>query len=155
MKTKDKKKLKLKQVLNYLNSIPNINYGGCGISALAVYRWVKKYYEFSNVQILFCYYGDNKYDYNNNVRVFKTCKGYLTSPQHVVLKYKNIMFDSKGVYRHLNADFPLEHEATRLDLFISVLNDLSEWNNMFERKTNVIKNIENKLEIDLSDVKCW
>ena len=32
----------LQEALACLNSIPNINRGGCGLSALAIYRWCKK-----------------------------------------------------------------------------------------------------------------
>ena len=31
----------LKQVQKFLSNIPNINRGGCGISALALYRWLE------------------------------------------------------------------------------------------------------------------
>ena len=34
--------LDLESVLDVLNNIPAINQGGCGISALAIYRWCKK-----------------------------------------------------------------------------------------------------------------
>ena len=152
---KSKNNLKLKQVLKYLNNIPNINDGGCGVSALAIYRWIKAHYQVKNVEILFCYgCWRSVWDYRNNKQVFRIGKGNLSSPSHVVLKYKNFIFDSSGIIKDLKSEFPNIHKATRLNLFISVLNDLNEWNDSFERKPKVIKNIEKYLNINLSDVKC-
>jgi hypothetical protein len=153
---KSKKRLKLKHVLHYLNEIPNINCGGCGVSALAIYRWLKKNYDVKDIDILFCY--DNWIgadDFENNKQVFESGEGSLTSPTHVVLKYKKFIFDSEGIKTDLKSDFPLIHKATKIDLFMKVLNILSEWNDYFERKPKVIKNIEKYLDINLSDVKTW
>lgn len=42
MKQEKRLSTRLNSVQNFLNNIPNINYGGCGISALAMYLYSEK-----------------------------------------------------------------------------------------------------------------
>lgn len=70
MKAK-KSRLKLKQVLEYLNDIPRINHGGCGVSALATYRWLEQNYGNRDIEIIYCYKYYNKDRYDNNEKALR------------------------------------------------------------------------------------
>ena len=52
------------EVLNFLSNIPSINCGGCGISALAMYRWLKKHGKTTEETAF--YYLENDYERHNN-----------------------------------------------------------------------------------------
>ena len=58
------------QAQAFLNDIPSINIGGCGISALSLYRWLKKENELKDVKFVYLY--DDKNDYLNNKRVLRS-----------------------------------------------------------------------------------
>ncbi|MFA5152662.1 MAG: hypothetical protein WC554_08900 [Clostridia bacterium] len=83
----------LDEVMSALNSISCINSGGCGISALAMYLWLKKNKQISPT-ILFCYEGWCSNIYNNNCKDEK-----LLVPNHVMLLYKRQKIDSNGNFK--------------------------------------------------------
>ena len=146
--TKDNKVSTFEEVQNYLSVIPYINYGGCGISALAMYRWLKKHNQLKHTKFVYLYCKNSEETY---VRNQKTLKGELNNPlapSHVILlhdgKQIDIEFESDTVYyfRHV-----VEDER----FLIKTINTLESWNADFNRKVYV-RMIEKKLGIDLSDI---
>ena len=138
----------LKEVQKYLNQIDNINTGGCGISALAMYRWLKKNDQLQNTKFVYCY--SSKDVYLNNSNVLRNKSGKASATSHAVLLHDGQFIDSKGIkdisiYGWVQI---IEEE----EFIIKTLNDdVSEWNSYFDRN-NIVK-IEQELGIDLSDVK--
>jgi hypothetical protein len=140
---------RLKDVQQFLNSIPNINCGGCGISALAMYRWLKKNDRLKDekAKFIFCYKSYNEDKFLNNEEVLKKGEGNIKAPTHVVIHFKKRYIDSEGTvdireYKHRQH---IEDED-----FMVKTNNSSGWNEMFNRCH--LENIQGFLGIDMSDI---
>lgn len=139
----------LKDVQNFLSKIECINYGGCGISALAMYRWLKKHGKVTE-QTAF-YYLENDEDRYNNNREYNTNKEItLVAPYHVVLYHNDQTIDCDGFKPIGGYKYHILEKSE--EFLIKMINNINSWNNMFSRKENV-KNIAKILGINLSDVK--
>ena len=118
---------------SFLNSIPNINYGGCGLSAY----------------ILLCYvnsgYVVGYYDKNH-----KNKDGFIynnKSADHLYLYYKGFYYDSEGIYTRKQvelrkSDFSARYNSlykyNQLELKNSIL-EKALWNSRFEYRNLLIK----------------
>ena len=137
------------KVINKLSQIPNINSGGCGISALAMYRLLGK----KNIDILFLYRNYEDVSYVNNQNILKGDADSIPSPPlHVVLHKKGKYFDSYGEMdeRYLSIAYMFRHKCDE-SFLVDTINNRYKWNLKFNRK--YIKYIERKLKVDLSDIK--
>ncbi len=139
----------LKQVQKFLDNIPDIDRGGCGISALAMYRWLKNNGDKSNIKFVFLYeYGDEK-EYLTNKRVLKDKEGEPVACSHCCILHGKKFIDSEGV-----VDIE-EYEWVQIikeeDFLKRSLANIGEWNPRFDRH-NICK-IEEELGIDLGDIK--
>ena len=150
MKTKATQ-LNLESILECLDSIPNINHGGCGISALAIYRWCKangvKVSKRPFVILLSESYGD-KWTIEHNRDIIEMGDFRRITLSHVAIKVGKKLIDSTGqpdldYYKHRQPEQLNESEL------IEALD--SSWNHMFDREESIPK-IELALNIDLSDV---
>ena len=119
----------LKDVQKYLNSIPNINCGGCGYSALAMYEWLKK-----NKQL----------EKDTKIVYLYSFRGERGVPNHAVLYHKGKYLDSNGKYK-VYRDFPTK-QMRKKDVKDSFFD--SDWNSMFNRN-KYVPLIEKKLGITL------
>ncbi len=139
---------KLNNVLECLDSIPNINRGGCGISALAVYRWcIKNGIEISDRPfVVLC---DDEWDAIH-------CNDYLENNDldnawfsHLAIEIDGELYDSEGA---IDGDLWLRcpYQLSE-DELLYAMNEVSGWNSDFRRERNV-PIIELGLDIDLSDV---
>lgn len=138
----------LEEVMNFLSSIDSIGRGGCGISALAMYRWLKKH-GLTNEQTAF-YYLENDYDRHNNNRQYTSNKDIaLIAPCHVVLYHNDRTIDCEGFKAIGNYPYKLLEQSE--EFLIKMINNIHTWNCAFRRKDHV-KNIARTLGIDLSDV---
>lgn len=146
---------KFQSVLECLNSIPYLNSGGCGISALAIYRWCKA----NNVSVsdrpfvfLWREY-DGDVAQENDARLFNGEIDRVEAPSHVAIELADGLYDSAGRESSVLFEYCTCAQSYKLDEdeLLNVINRTEEWNPTF-RRSNVRK-IEYALGIDLSDVE--
>lgn len=140
-------------VQNWLNDIDDINAGGCGISALSIYRWLKNNNKLVGDESFTYLYNNKDYFYLENSRVLRTKftirrKRKLNSCSHIMLFHNGKNIDSKGEY--IPSRYTERHIGITEKQLIESIN-FGGWNCSFERDYNV-PNIEVGLQVDLSDV---
>lgn len=148
----------LHKVLVYLSKIPSINCGGCGISALAIYRWLEKEnlliknpkVKKHNTRFVFLYENTCKYIYHNNKIAIKNLDADAIAPNHAVLFHDGDYIDAKGIVDV--SSYKWIQNISNEEFIVRANNNLEYWNSEFDRN-NYLKAIENRLEIDLSDIK--
>jgi hypothetical protein len=119
----------------YLSLVPNIDFGGCGIAAISLYRWVKQ----------------NEGESPGIILLYSPFKGEVGScrkgPSHCGIEYKEKILDRSEV-------IPLDLYSNWMKIseggMINLLNALDNWNETFDRKHVPV--IGKHLGIDLSDV---
>ena len=131
--------------MDVLSTIPNINMGGCGISALSMYVWLQEY-KHATPQILFCYKPYSKNTYDNNKKLLKT-PSILSVPNHIVLIYNYHKIDSDGVLKDFKETYKYWHKVSLKKLVDTIMYS-NNWNPAFKRHKN-IKKIEKCFEIKL------
>lgn len=148
--------MELNDVLDYLNSIKDINEGGCGISALAIYRWLKQKNDDSHLSIMYLY---SKFNWNaetyyvNNEKRLRNGDGRLCVPSHVVVLYNGKCYDSGGEVYIVSYRF-IQNIPNDSYLVNTINNpEMNEWNDTFVKNNDIISEIEEKLGINLSDIK--
>jgi hypothetical protein len=138
----------LKSVEKFISTIPYINAGGCGIAALAIYRWIEnnKPELLNKTEILFIYMDDEK-DYKTNCKLLQTKKTVLKVPSHVVIKVKRKLYNDMYWRTYKKHTVTLKH-------LINTINNTKKynWNTMFYRDPNT-SIISKKLNVNLTDVK--
>ena len=68
----------------HLNIIPTLNWGGCGIAAYAMYKWLKKNDKLSpDFKFVLCYRWGQDDIYANNSQVLKTKEGDAVACNHI------------------------------------------------------------------------
>ena len=140
------------EVRNYLSCIPAINQGGCGVAALAMYKWLRKQNEIEHrFKFVLCYGGYDEKTYLNNIGVLRNGKGTAIACEHIGIFYN-------GSYIDCDSDLPLYKYGTIQFIdydeewfMTNVLNNKGSWNYMFDR-TNISK-IEKDLKIDLKGIE--
>jgi len=139
----EKRRLKkeLKEVLNYLNKIPAINNGGCGVSALTIHTWLKR--KGKKSEIAYIYTDSDEFETNINNKMNNQ---RLTVPNHVVVHYNNSLIDSNGEY-YIGIHNRRCLYATKKDLR-KTLKLKADWNAQFDRKH--VKTIEKKFDMSLN-----
>jgi len=140
----------LNQVLEFLNEIPCINQGGCGISALAVYRWLKKNNSLSDdFAIIYLHYWDNNDMELNNNFISGESK-VATSCSHAIFRYNGKLYDSNGIHRGVDVSTTNHVVITVKDIerFMRASLSVSNWNTCFSRE-QAIPLINKKLQVDL------
>lgn len=138
-------------VRRFLGNIDYINCGGCGIAALAMYRWLKNNNQLKkSTKIVF--FDNYKDSYNNNKNYIKKNNGKPEACSHVVLSFRNSYrrnyIDSVKLIN--KNDFYYMLIVTE-EFLVESLNNFTTWSTAFKRRANV-KKIEKELNIDLSDV---
>jgi len=135
-------------VREYLNSIPYINRGGCGIAALAMYRWLEKQNVDTTkikIHILEMHFETT---IDNNKKYLETNEGYPEPPSHIGLKIGNKTIDTEDTVDMHRYQY---HMVTdQIQLLITMINMVRKWNPMFDRER--IPEIADRLGIDLSDI---
>jgi hypothetical protein len=120
-----------------INNIPNLNFGGCGYAAIALYHSLKQ--EGLEPQIVF---------FSNRNR---DLKGYR-APGHAVVRVKNgyryKYLDAQGEWT--SKDYKLK-KVVSLDYLKKSLENRDTWNESFDRKN--VKKIEKIIKIKLEEVK--
>lgn len=142
----------LSYILDILNDVPNINRGGCGISALAIYRWCKK----NNVEVSdrpFIILGD-EWDIEQNKHHIKNGNINEIWLVHITIEIDGVIYDSKGdgAISRWDDYYTQDYQLSE-DEMLELINN-SPWNSEFRRR-QWVHHIEEKLAIDLSDVKIF
>lgn len=134
----------------FLETIPDINRGGCGIAALSLYRFVKqRFKKESKIIYLYCNADMNKYVdpvYYQNEKVLQgnnRCKP--TAPSHCIIGLDDKEYDTSRFSRGWVSRHVVEEK-----FLLKTLKNTKSWNRDFDR--SYIKDIEECLKIDLSDV---
>ncbi|MFA5366638.1 MAG: hypothetical protein WC333_02040 [Dehalococcoidia bacterium] len=139
----------LQEVQAYLQQLPFVNFGGCGIAALAMYRWLKKNRKASR-KICFYMLADQGFIHENNAKCLEGEEDRQpTAPGHMVLYDKGKYFDCGGTYDPTRYNYHLK--VTKEQFIVESLNNVPTWREDFPRKY-LIGRIAQKLNIDLSDV---
>jgi hypothetical protein len=136
-------------VREFLHNITAINAGGCGLSALVMYRWLKKYDKLpEGTMILFL--DNDYYNHENNKECLSNKQGTLKAPSHIVISLKEQYIDCANVQYNVRQRYSYILEVAE-DYLVNCLNNIDTWNCMFDRN-KAMKEIESELHIDLSDV---
>lgn len=140
----------LKKVKSFLNNEINfINCGGCGVSTLAMYRWLKNNGKLKgDEKFVFMYYAYNKSTFINNSEVLKNGTGKPIACSHICLFSGGEFFDSDCKIKIDN--YKWVHVLEDEKFLIDTINNKSTWNDYFDR--DQIDTIAEKLNIDLSDL---
>jgi hypothetical protein len=152
-----RKKIKsFKDAVRFLNSIPDINCGGCGIAAVSLYLWLKKNgYNVKNTKVVYLYSDSDSY--RTNQSFLSNEDVYATSCEHAVLYHKGRYIDSRGVIddnTHTHPRVSRYNMSHFIDFdvkFFRASFSSDYWNDYFERQKEVPR-IEKVLGIDLRDV---
>ena len=131
----------------YLQSIPNIDNGGCAIAALTMHRWLKKQGKVSEIVYFYGEHSLNAMKENNSLKLHG--KGVPMSCSHAYIKYRNQYYDSDGMI-----DDPRLHHTLTEEIVVQTINnlDFGSWNDDFDRK-KFIPQIEIRTEINLKDIE--
>ena len=132
----------LDELRNFLDNIPNINRGGCGISAYTMYCYLEKNNLLKeDTQIIYLHdWCENSVKYN--LEFIKGNNNNPTSATHVILYHDGYYVDSEHKHSCLNSFkyssnyFKVPQNITHIFMKLS-LNE-SSWNPKFNRK-NIIK----------------
>jgi hypothetical protein len=147
---------RLSTVLRRLNEIPHINQGGCGISALAIYRWCKAHRVKVNERPFVIITSDIEEVNHNNPLIQNGEINNNLAYLHIVIDIGGKLHDSTGDEDEDNQgnfrSWYLRCEPINEQQLIELINE-SSWNPWFDRDPYV-RVIENRLGIDLSDVDC-
>jgi hypothetical protein len=144
----------LESILNCLDSIPKINSGGCGISALAIYRGCKKNgIEISDRPFIFLWRAGDEWEAQTNDAMLSEGKIDLVEvPSHIMIEVHDGNYDSTGLQDDV---YPYtvrqEYKLSEAEL-LNVVNRVDGWNDSFKRARHIGK-IELGLGVDLSDIK--
>jgi hypothetical protein len=141
----DKEIGNFQDVFNFLNLVPGINCGGCGVAALSMYRWLEKN-EGERPPILLFYH--NKERYNLNLKYLeKGKKRYLQLPNHCVIGYPIEELDN--IVSRWESEFKWNQTTDEYGM-LKLLKYGKNWGIRFKR--SYISEISKRLDIDLSDV---
>ena len=140
--------------LQYLNKIPRINHGGCGISAFALYNWFKQHNLIDDLNVKLYYaYCYEFYDVNNNfVKNIKENiknRNTATSCSHAFLYVNGEYYDSTGnISNDVKHDYTYMHQVT--DEFVFYTIQYTKWNPDFDR-TKFLNRIYKRFNINEKD----
>jgi len=135
------------ELRKYLQSIPNIDNGGCAIAALTMHRWLKQRDRKSEIVY---FYGDqslNSMKENNNFQ--KSGKGIPMSCSHAYVQYLRRYYDVEGI-----TDDPRPHHSLSEAVVVQTINnvDFDIWNEDFDHK-KFVPLIERNVGVNLKDIK--
>ncbi len=132
----------LKDVQTELIKIPDLNQGGCGISALAMYKALKD--SDDNIGFVFMYKKLNAEVFNHNETILGGVSQLPKAPNHVGILYKGELIDSNG-----KIDLKKYSLIQFVDykFLIDAINNSDSWNEVFDRRKADL--IEEKLGVKL------
>lgn len=84
----------LDEVREFLNDVDYINNGGCGIAALAMFRWLKKNKKARKGKFVYLYCSDNQEEYVRNDKFLNGNGKLVSSASHIALVRGRKFIDS-------------------------------------------------------------
>jgi len=136
-------------VKEFLNNIDSINSGGCGLSALVMYRWLKKYNQLpEDTKIIFLDNDEN--NHLNNRECMCNKQGVLRAPSHIVMLLEDSYIDCTSIQYNIKERYDYILEVAE-NYLVDCLNNVISWNCAFDRN-EALSEIETNLHIDLSDI---
>lgn len=139
---------KLYEVLEVLSDVPYINAGGCGISALTIYRWLKDNKKRVRSRCFVTLYRSQEAAQQNRRAVRSNDLQSLKVPTHICIIYNGKIIDSNGFATY--DSYNRGPDLTESELLF-MINYSDNWNETFDRTWGK-EIIESKIGIDLSDV---
>lgn len=143
----------LSDVLCILNNIPFINRGGCGISALALYRWLKK----NRVKVShspFVVLCEDEYELMHNNAACENGDVDEIIISHVVIEFHGGLYDSEGRNGDMIRSMPFRQDYQLNEGELLAIINTNAWNSLFDRSAWV-DYIADNLDIDLSDIEIF
>ena len=128
------------------DNIRNINSGGCGVSALALFKTIMKTKPLIKPQFVFLY--NYKDLYLHNTMVLKNGRGRPKAPAHCCLLYDGEFIDSTGEVDI--SDWGWVQIVDKIKFLRECIRNKKEWNTMF--KWDNIRTIERELKISLKEI---
>ena len=133
----------------FLSTVKNINYGGCLLSAWAIYKFCKQ----NNFEIPAIYCLEKKLfisDHIINRSYLRTKEGSPVSPSHVVWSFDGkTYYDAEEKVDMSEYPFILHLPEKEIDNFCKIALESGTWNKDFNRK-KWLPEIEKNLGINLS-----
>jgi hypothetical protein len=142
----------LDEVFEYLGTVKDIHEGGCGIAALSIMRWLKKYHpeELPRFKVVFMYHQDEpKTQHRNMVSCILGNIDEITVPPHIGILWDGSVMEAGGLEVSEN-EYPLWHEVS-LEILEETVKKYWQWNYQFSRFLNIPR-IEKALGIFLGDM---
>jgi hypothetical protein len=146
----------LDDVRKFLARIPNLHNGGCGVSAIAMYRWLKKYTHNPRVRFVLCYKAGSEVFFRRNSRFLSSDKdSYPTACSHAGIYYddpatmQTAPIDARGYLPITNYEYT--QVFRRAHPMIAMVKEKGEWYDAFNRD-KYIPIIEKRLGINLKDI---
>ena len=139
-------------VRNYLDTIPAISQGGCGISAIAMFRWLVNH-KFSKDDINFVMGYKDLNEFADNSIAFCGDEDLPFACSHIgiLIQYndRDTIIDCNSRWFFSNY---VQSQVVNENAMISSINQINQWNGCFNRK-KYVPLIEKKLKINLRDIK--
>ena len=115
-----------------LDTISDLNSGGCGVAAYAMLKWIEQ--EFPKAKAIPVFLYNDSYHYNRNKANFDQAEP-IEAASHVVLRVGRKYYDSEGVYhpKDIRKEYPYRITTTKEQLLDSV-NNGGNWSHWFNRR---------------------
>ena len=141
----------LNDVKVFLNNIPNINKGGCGIALFSLYKWLEKNNKLSKFKFIYMHRSKSE-EYENNRKFLNNENIKPCAPCHCFLKIGNRYIDSRDDWdeEELKKWGSYELKTDDINFLIKSIKNKSSWNCRFDRD-NIFK-IEKGLNISLNEI---
>ena len=142
---------KVNEAIFQLSKIPNINNGGCGVSALALAEYIENNEDCSGghkPRFVFLYHYHNDDLYSNNTKAQFDSKLIPKAPAHIVVLWKGLYIDSDG--EHDITNYQYVQFINKKDFLIKAIKNINSWNRCFNRSN--IKQVKEALGVNLTDV---
>lgn len=121
-----------KKTLEFLEKIPFIDNGGCGMAALALYDAAKR--EKKQAKIVYVYHPNDDTSYIRNLKFKQGKVKRAEACMHIVVKVGRTHYDAAGkVPRAYLQNYLHDSEITREHLIASI-NNIKDWNPLFSRR---------------------
>jgi hypothetical protein len=125
-------KITFKKTQKFLQDVPNINFGGCGMAALALYDAAKK--EGKKPKIVYVYSPWDEDSYRKNIKFKEGKSKKADACMHIVIKIGKNYYDADGkISKGYVENYFKDPEITR-DHLVASINNKGVWNDSFRRK---------------------
>ena len=135
-----------------LNRVLGINCGGCAISMLAIYRFLKAHKKLKRGEKFVYLYSRTDLFLKQNQKYLEKGEGNPSSCAHAVLFHDRKLWDSTGEFNNFYAEH-LELDVCQYESFVvHSINNKIAWCSAFERDISVPE-IEKILNVELNDIE--